>query len=432
LRGWRSQERGGSNPPFRISAYNSAVIGRAFAVLVLALGVTVLAAPQLTERPLPSGALNHPSIHYFTRATTDPVARLNARLADGSASLSFDPQNGYLRSILTALHVPIESQMLVMSKTGVQALHTGPTNPRAIYFTDDVTVGYIRGAPLLEFAVQDPEQGVIFYTLDQKPQDHPTFERPKACLQCHFVYSTLHVPGMLARSVFTAPDGLAMGQFGSYDADDRTPFNRRWGGWYVTGTHGAMRHMGNAVVVDREDRESGISDRTLNRTSLEGFFDPASYPSTHSDIVALMVFQHQAHMTNLITRVGWETRITGAVPKDSVDELVDYMVFANEVPLPSPIAGTSGFAEMFAAQGPRDRRGRSLRDLDLQRRLMRYPCSFMVYSPAFRALPHETRDAIFERVFARLAEPDRTTVAEILRDTLSEPTGLVVVKFRSP
>src|SRR4029078_13175408 len=104
-----------------------------------------------------------------TRPTHAPVADLVHRLDQGSVQLAFDEGSGYLRSALTALQVPVESQMLVMSKTGVQGLHTGPANPRAIYFNDTVTVGYIRNAPLLEFAVQDPEQGVIFYTIEQKP-----------------------------------------------------------------------------------------------------------------------------------------------------------------------------------------------------------------------------------------------------------------------
>src|SRR5215813_1028626 len=114
---------------------------------------------------------------------------------------------------------------------------------------------------------------------------------------------------MMARSSFVARDGLPLGQFGAYDVDDRTPFRRRWGGWYVTGTHGLMRHMGNAIVTGSGDREEAISDRTLNRTSLDDMFDAQSYPSAHSDIVALMVFAHQGHMTNLITRTGWEARL---------------------------------------------------------------------------------------------------------------------------
>ena len=408
-------------------------------IAVVAFSSAVAASmAQLTERPLAGGALAHPAIGYFTRATSDPIADLNRRVGDGTVTLAFDDVSGYLRSALAALHVPVESQMLVMSKTGVQGLHTTPENPRAIYFTDAVTIGYIRGAPLLEFAVQDPQQGVLFYTLDQKPQARPVFDRPRSCLRCHQVYSTLHVPGMIARSQFVAPDGLPLRQFGTYDEDDRTPFGKRWGGWYVTGTHGAMRHMGNAIVANREEADAAISDRTLNQTSLDGRFDPRGYPSAHSDIVALMVFQHQSHMMNLITRIGWEARIaasegpvdvTSGPLRDGINELVDYLLFVDEQPLTSPVKGTSGFAEMFAAQGPVDRHGRSLRQLDLEHRLLRYPCSFMIYSDAFRALGADVQRAIRDRVaailsgrdasakYARLSESDRRAVREILDET---------------
>src|SRR3954463_13695084 len=210
------------------------------AALAVVCAATVT-AHQLTERPL-IGALAHPAIAYSTKPTHDAVADLARRIENGSAQLHFDEGSGYLRAMLDALQVPVESQMLVISKTGVQGLHTDPANPRAIYFNDFVTVGYIRGAPLLELAVQDPEQGVVFYTIEQKQQTAVRIERPSSCLRCHIAYNTLHVPGMLARSQFVAPDGLPLGQFGTFDEDDRTPFRRRWGGWYVTGTHGAMRH----------------------------------------------------------------------------------------------------------------------------------------------------------------------------------------------
>jgi len=398
---------------------------------------------QLTERPL-AGALAHPAIGYYTRPTHDLVTELNRHIEDGTASVSFDQGSGYLRSVLDALHVPVESQMLVMSKTGIQALYTGPGNPRAIFFNDAVTVGFIRGAPLLELTVTDPQQGVVFYTLEQKAQTHPVFERRPGCLSCHQVYSTLHVPGLLARSVFMAPDGLALGQFGSYDADDRTPFRRRWGGWYVTGTQGGIRHIGNAIVTDTEKRETIVSDSTFHPISLESTFDARGYMSALSDIAALMVFQHQKHMTNLITRLGWEARIAAydhqgdlasAPLRDTVNELVDYLLFVDEQPLTAAIKGTSGFAEKFAAQGPADHLGRSLRQLDLERRLLRYPCSYMVYSAAFGALPTEVRESVYARMwdvlsgrdtspkYARLSEADRRAVVEILRETLSDLRG---------
>src|SRR6266850_4919927 len=162
----------------------AAIMGGALA------GAAAASMGQLTERPL-AGALAHPAIGYYTRPTHDLVAELDRHIEDGTVSVTFDEGTGYLRSVLDALHVPAESQMLVMSKTGVQGLYTGPANPRAIFFNDAVTVGYIRGAPLLELAVHDPEQGVLFYTVDQKPQPRPLVERRPACLSCHQVYSTL-------------------------------------------------------------------------------------------------------------------------------------------------------------------------------------------------------------------------------------------------
>ena len=426
------------------------------AVLVATVAGTAAAAMgQLTERPL-AGALGHPAIGYYTRPAHDLIGALSQQVADGRARLPFDEPTGYLRPVLDALRVPVASQMLVMSKTGIQALYTSPQNPRAIYFNDAVTVGYIRGAPLLELTVQDPEQGTLFYTVEQKAQPRPIFERRPACLSCHQNYSTLHVPGLLARSVFMSPEGLALGQFGSYDADDRTPYRRRWGGWYVTGAEIPAGHIGNAVVTDREKREAVVSDSTLHRIAPGALFDGAGYLAATSDIAALMVFQHQAHMTNLITRLGWETRMAAyprtegtaetaksaekrfsGIPesgplKDTVDELVDYLLFVDEPPLTAAVKGSSGFAELFAAQGPADRQGRSLRQLDLDRRLTRYPCSYMVYSEAFRALPAGARGAVYVRLwdilsgqdtsprYGRLSAADRRAVVDILRETLHD------------
>jgi len=377
------------------------------ATLMLALTAAASAAwAQLTERPLLK-ALTNPAIEYASRPTTDAIAELIKRVESGSVQLTFDDRTGYLRSVLDALRIPVESQMLVMSKTGVQALHTGPENPRAIFFDDAVTVGYIRGAPLLEFAVHDPQQGVIFYTIDQKPQERLQIDRPSSCLRCHVAYNTLHVPGMIVRSVSIAPDGLPLGQFGAYDADDRTPFARRWGGWYVTGAPASMHHLGNAIAGKEETPT----------------FDASGYLTASSDIAALMVFEHQSHMTNLITRIGWESRMS-VLQQDTVREFVDYLLFVDEQPITAPIAAASGFAEKFEAHGPFDRRGRSLRQLDLQKRLLRYPCSYMIYSAAFRALPAGVRQAVYRRMAAtlaaRFADADRRAVVEILKDTVGD------------
>jgi hypothetical protein len=241
---------------------------------------------------------------------------------------------------------------------------------------------------------------------------------------------------MMVRSRFTAPDGMPQLIYGGYATDHRSPLEERWGGWYVSGTAGGARHMGNAMVADGNP-ESMVSEQTLHVKSLQDKFETAGYLSPHSDIAALMVFDHQMHMTNLLTRVGWEIRSAlydkrrdlAARLRDCARELVDYLLFVDEAPLAGRIEGTSGFAAKFAAGGPRDRQGRSLRQLDLERRLLRYPCSYMIYTEAFDSLPAEAKAAIYRRMwrilsgdekgakYTRLSLADRQAIVENLRET---------------
>jgi hypothetical protein len=377
------------------------------------------------------------AIGYFTTPPSDPIARLKRRVDSGEIQLTFDPAQGYLRPVLEALKLSVDSQILIYSKTSVQSVHINPRNPRALYFDDDVAMGYIRGADYLEFAAQDPRQGTIFYTLDQKPAARPAIERRDFCLQCHYAYATLGVPGMLDRSVVTSATGLTLPQFGNYVTDHRSPFTERWAGYYVTNTNAAVGHLGN-VLATRDDPGAGTA-RAQTVGSLGDRFETDAYPSPHSDIAALMVFDHQMRMTNLIARIGWETRVLEArkdAPASKLPamarEIVDYMLFVDEAPLPVRVQGTATFAERFGAQGPRDGKGRSLRELALDGRLMRYPCSYMIYSPAFDALPSAARDAVYRRLwdvlsgadrdarYTRLSAADRRDVIEILRHTKAD------------
>ena len=382
-----------------------------------------------------------PAIAYATEPATDPVAVLNREIEAGKVRLRFDGEQGYLRSALDALGVPIESQMVVFSKTSVQAARINPRNPRTLFFNDSVVVGWVRGG-FVELAAQDPRQGVIFYVLDERPVEKPQFTRHNDCLACHNSNNAMGVPGMLVRSQFTAPNGTTMPWLGNFLTDHRSPMAERWGGWYVTGKTGAIRHMGNAVVTDGSNPESPVTEQTLNLASLAGRFDTHAYLAPYSDIVALMVFEHQMHMMNLLTRIGWQTRYllrkgnlhdmgTNGLA-DSAKDLVDYMVFVDEPPLPNKIEGSSGFAEKFSNEGPHDSRGRSLRQFDLEHRLMRYPCSYMIYSAAFDALPSEAKDVIYQRLYLvlsgaavgaqyrRLSRADRQAVLEILRETKND------------
>ena len=365
----------------------------------------------------------HPAIDYRGGALNDPVTVLRREIDAGTKTLSFDGPQGYLRSLLDALGVPVDSQVLLFSKTGIQLAFTSPETPRALYFNDRVIVGYIPGAPVIELASHDPRQGVIFQTLVQSAAIPNQFARPDRCLGCHLSANSMEVPGILVRSIFTAPDGRSMPALGSFLVDHRSPLEQRWGGWFVTGTHGSARHMGNAMITDAMKPDSAIGEGTLNRSTLIDRVDVASYPRNTSDIVALMVFDHQGHAMNLLTRLGWEARAaaadgrrdfsTGAM-RDLTREVAEYLTFAGEPNLPAPVKGTSDFAKTFAASGPRDGHGRSLREMDLQTRLFKHRASYMIHSPAFDALPVDARTAVLARM--RELVTDRATI-EILDDT---------------
>ena len=418
---------------------------------VLAIAAIAAVSPSARQfADLSPDLVREPAIAYFTTPPADRVARLNADLQRGTVRLAFDPDQGYLPSILQALRIPAASQLLVFTKSSVQAPRISPRNPRAIYFDDTVTLGYIHGAEFLEFAAEDPRQGVVFYTLDQRAVEPPVIERRDFCLSCHNNRSTLEVPGLLVRSIATTAAGAPVPKFGNYTPDHRTPFDQRWAGYYVTGHHGSLHHLGNAMLVDRTS-EARVTDDTLNLDSVQERIDAGHYLSPHSDIAALLVFEHQMHMINLLTRIGWDARMlmsthqpdARAVLDRSADELVDYLLFADEAPLPAAVTGSSGFARQFSSAGPADSRGRSLRQLDLRTRLLRYPCSYMVYSDAFDALPPPARDAIYRRMwrvlsgqeeapnYARLAAADRRAIVEILRDTKKDlPAYFLPADFR--
>jgi hypothetical protein len=392
-------------------------------------GVYAQQRPQVA----PSLVRNHPAIAYATSPHSDPVFKLNERLQSGEVTLTSEPGTGYLRSVLKALNVPEESQVLVFSKTSFQAKKISPQNPRALYFTDNVAVGYVRGGDVLEFISQDPKLGSVFYTLNNHDeQGKPQFERNDAsCVFCHVSDVTYNVPGPFIGSVFPAADGTA--NYGPvYMTDHRSPFEVRWGGWYVTGKHHAERHMGNAIATDPGDLIKMVTPQTVHVTSLEGRFDPQGFLSMTSDIVALMVLEHQAGMMNLITRVGWDVRLGAdaeAPLSESVTKLVDYMLFVDEAPIPGPLEGPTAFAKNFSARGPVDKKGRSLYQLDTSQRLLKYPCSYMIYSETFDALPDAAKSAVYARlwevlsgnatdkIYDRISPADREAIIEILRET---------------
>ena len=398
------------------------------ALFVASLGVAIAQRPDAF-----SESRSHAAIDYNSAPVQTEIDALNRRLEEGAASLTSDPASGYLRSTLEALRVPIESQMLVYTQTSMQAPKISQENPRAIYFNDSVAVAWVRGGSVLEIWAQDPRQGTIFYTLDQEPSRSARFGRRLDCVTCHVTWETLGVPGPTVLTTF--PRKTDRDYADGHAVDHRSDITERWGGWYVTGRHAPPKHMGNLPLF----LSTPVPETAIALSSVEGAFDLAGYPTPYSDIVALMVFEHQTRMMNLITRAGWESRVAAlrrgdasaaaARVRHAVNDLVDYMLFADEAPLPARIEGSSGFAERFSATGPRDSKGRSLRDLRLETRLMQFSLSYMIYSPAFDALPGDVKVATYGRLrdvltgadtnqkFAHLTPGIRQAIVEILRET---------------
>ncbi|MDA0206328.1 MAG: hypothetical protein O3A53_04540 [Acidobacteria bacterium] len=391
-------------------------------------------------------AREYPVMRYASQDPTDRVARLQRMIADGQARLSFEAGRGYLASLLASLDVPASSQMLVFSGTSIQKGLISADRPRAIYFADDVYVAWLQGSDVLEIAALDANLGPVFYTLRQEPSDKPNFQRHTvSCLRCHDTYGLTGggVPRFLIGSGPTDAQGKTASHEGWALTTDQTPLSRRWGGWYVTGAHGDQHHAGNIVVRPTEDPAPAA---TGNLSDLSGLLDTDPYLTGHSDIVALMVVEHQLHVQNLLTRLNWESHklLAGQAEPSQiaalVEPLVAAMLFVNEAKLSGPISGTSGFRADFESRGPIDGDGRSLRQLDLTRRLFKYPMSYLVYSEAFDGLPTEAKEQVFRRVwevlegvdrseqFDHLSVNDRTTVLEILRDTKADFASWVAVR----
>jgi hypothetical protein len=394
-------------------------------------------------------------INYAKARADNAISRLQQRIESGRTTLKYEPHFGYLRSLLHELQIPESSQTLVFSKTSLQRHRIAPTRPRALYFNDDTFIGFCQRGDVLEVTAVDPKLGAVFYTLDQKQPEKPRFTRHNDnCLICHASSANQGLPGNLVRSVYADQDGLPILSMGSHRIDQTTPLAQRWGGWYVTGSSGKQSHLGNCTLKDHQEPERVDNSKNINLGSLDGRIKTADYLTPHSDIVALLVLEHQAEMLNLLTRANLQTRIalydeasinkalsrpvdyrsetTTSRIKSAGEPLVKYMLFSGEAKLTEPIRGSSKFTEEFVQKGPRDKQGRTLHTLDLKDRLFTYPCSYLIYSTAFDALPPEMKEYVYSRLwdvlsgkdtsddFVHLKATDGQNILEILRATKTD------------
>jgi len=391
-------------------------------------------------------------INYHSAEINDVIVDLQKKINDGTVVLEHDEKNGYLRSVLKHLNVPVSSQVLVFSKTSLQQAHISPRQPRAMYFNDDVYIGWVQNSDLMEISSVDPKKGAIFYSLEHHKKTKPLFVRHTGrCLLCHGSSHTRNVPGHLVRSVYPDTSGMPLFGAGTFLTDHSSPLKERWGGWYVTGTHGKQTHMGNMLVRDKYRPDQFDAAAGANVTDLSDYFRTEKYPTGYSDIVALMVLEHQSQMHNKLTLSNYQGQLAlrdqkilnklDKIPAEeerastkrrfehAAEAVVKYMLFTDEIKLTDTVRGTSGYTKDFESLGPFDRQGRTLRKLDLKTRLFKYPCSFLIYSKGFEGIPQNVKVRVYRRLFEiltgedqseeydHLTQADRKNIYEILRDT---------------
>ncbi len=407
----------------------------------------VFAPAQSTE------TYEQPPISYSTTQPRDRMTQVRARLAEGKINLSGSGKD-VVQTLLRELAIPVESQVLVFSKTSFQRELIHPGRPRAIYFSDSSYVGWVPYGQV-EIATMDPTLGPIFYRFNPNAAK-PEFVRDSECLSCHGGTFVRGIPGVFVRSVFTDATGEPLLRHGSEVVDVRTPFTNRWGGWYVTGKHGVSLHRGN--VPAREEKDALLTDfkRGANRTNLNEFFDTRQYLTQGSDLVALLVLEHQLTMQNTLTRAALDCRrmlvyqknlqrdlkepVTDELIYDSVKrvfesaarEIVNDLLFKDEALLPNGLQGAAAFQAAFQHGVPRAQDGSSLKDFRLEQHLFRNRCSYLIYSECFLALPEQLKRLVYARLihalrrknpdlqYAYLDDAERARINHILRQTHPE------------
>lgn len=394
-----------------------------------------------------------PPISYSATQPRDALAQVQTRLAAGKLKLTGSGKE-IVQSLLRELHIPVESQLLVFSKTSFQRQRIRPDHPRALYFSDTGYVGWVPGG-LVEITTIDPQLGPIFYSFDPNA-DAPKFVRDNECLSCHGGNFVRGIPGVFVRSVFTDAEGEPLLRFGSEVVDFRTPFTNRWAGWYVTGKHGTALHRGNVLAQDKNGELVVDIKRGANVADLSHFFETKSYLAPGSDIVALLVFEHQLAMQNTLTRASQDCRrmlayqknlqhdlkepVTEELTYDSVKrvfegaakDVVDDLLFKEEARLPQGLEGSAAFQSAFQTGVPRDRDGRSLKDFNLQGHIFRNRCSYLIYSESFLNLPEALKRRVYGRLvhalhptnpdpqYAYLGGEERARISRILQQTHPE------------
>ncbi|PAW91526.1 MAG: hypothetical protein B9S33_00630 [Pedosphaera sp. Tous-C6FEB] len=350
---------------------------------------------------------DQPPHDYWKRAPQDRFSRWMNDVKAGRVQLDYSGEKAFIASVLKSLDIPASSQMLSFSTTSLQLSLISPRTPRALYFNEDVYVGYVVGGKVEVVAV-DPELGGIFYIFDiPRNGQPPRPERATRCMNCHAREDTGYVPGLVVKSVIPGPTGGSLESFRQALSGHGVPLNQRFGGWYLTGAGGLTNHLANFYG---RSTPQGIVRNPIPPGTM---FSYDRYLVAHSDLLPQLLHEHQIGFVNRAIEATYRTRTYldagqgklspehAKILDEQAKGLTRYLLFADEVPLPvGGVAGDEEFKTDFLSQRHIGPGGAALKDFELRTRLFQNRCSYMIYSAAFRGLPAEMK----QRVFARLAQ----------------------------
>ncbi len=396
-----------------------------------------LCEPGIGKDKLDFADLVSPAHKYWTRPLSDPFSKLIPDFESGKIQLDYQSEKSFVTSLLKALDIPASSQMLVFSTTSLQLSKISPRNPRALYFNDDLYLGFVPDGKI-EIISIDPQLGGIFYIFDvPRSGGSPRPERAKRCMNCHSDYDTRHVPGLVIKSVIPGPNGGSLNSFRREQTGHQIPLEERFGGWHLTGADQLKEHWGNTLG---KLSPAGLKKQIILPGQLFNF---DRYPVTTSDILPQLLHEHQAGFVNRVLEAGYKYRSymhedKGRLSSAHNEEmrkmtklLTRYLLFADEAPLPRKgIEGDAQFKKDFLASRKSLSGGESLKDFDLRTRLFKYRCSYMIYSNAFQGLPADYKNQIYQSLgkalstkspdpnYSYLPPAEKQTIRELLKTTL--------------
>ncbi len=404
--------------------------------LLASLGLQLLAPSATCREDTAFADLTSPAHQYWTRPLNDPFSKLIPDFKSGKIKLNTQNQLSFVTSLLKALNIPASSQMLVFSTTSLQLSKISPRNPRALYFTEDLYLGYIPGGKI-EIISIDPQLGGIFYIFEiPRGEKTPQPQRAKRCMNCHADTDTRHVPGLVIKSVIPGPNGGSLNSFRREQTGHQIPLEDRFGGWHLTDADPIKKHWGNLIG---QLSPAGLKKQIILPGQL---FDFNNYPNDRSDLLPQLLHEHQVGFINRVVEAGYKYRSYLHTDKSQLSpahakeieqitsDLTRYLLFADEAKLPPGINGDPQFKQDFRAKRQTLASGESLKDLDLGRHLFKYRCSYMIYSNAFQGLPKKFKQQIYQKLdqalntqnpapdYSYLPSAEKRIIKKLLQNTL--------------